>query len=236
MAGIVEIRSQRPLVLDDSNTLAAFAQIKHTLAQIPSLFPRHAALALFVDGPATLAFMVGRAINPNLHGTVHVANYVSGEKGYERAFTLPLRFHAETKTRVIILFCAANPIGFSPLALNEELRDIRARIRNAASRDSVKLVSYPNARPDDLLQALNKHHPAIVHFAGHGTHNGIVLRDESGEPRVVPRGGLAALFGVFADDVRLVVLNAAYGDEQVDAITETIDCAIGMPCPSGKRA
>ena len=67
-----------------------------------------------------------------------------------------------------MLFLAANPAGTPPLKLDEEIRQITAKIRAAEYRDSLELVSRWAVRPDDLQQALLEVKPHVVHFSGHG--------------------------------------------------------------------
>lgn len=131
--------------------------------------------------------------------------------------------------RIRILFVSANPSGTPALNLDNEVREIEAKIRAADHRDCLELITKWAARPDDLLQALNQHRPHIVHFSGHGnTTEELLLLDENGDPKPVSKGALVGLFRTFKDNVRAVVLNACYSRSQAEAITEVIDCAIGM--------
>lgn len=226
MAGVVELRSADPLTVDEGNVRVLAEQLRSTLARVHDLFPKRDGLVVFVAGPASLGFLVGRALRP-LHGVVHVPNYVSSQRGYERAFTLPWGAPPATAT---VLFIYANPEKLQgPLALDEEVRAIREKVRAAQYRDALKLEMCPAARSDDLIQALNQHRPSILHVSGHGTSEGIVLLDDAGEEREVPRHGLVRLLRQFTDDVRLVLLNTCSGQEHLDALTEVVDCAIGMP-------
>jgi hypothetical protein len=71
--------------------------------------------------------------------------------------------------KIKVLFLAANPAGTQPLKLDEEIRQITAKIRAAEFRDSLELVACWAVRPDDLLQALLEVKPHVVHFSGHGS-------------------------------------------------------------------
>lgn len=236
MTAVIEIRSSDKLTLDASNVRAAFEQVCSTLARVHDFFPKRHGLALFVAGPATLGFLAGRALRP-LHGIVHVPNHVSAQLGYERAFTLPWGASAWPRPAATVLFMAANPdLPAGQLALDEEYRDIREKIRASRHRDKLALEMWPAARPDDLIQALNERRPAILHLSGHGTAAGIVLVGDDGAARLVPREGLVALLHQFADDVRVVVLNTCFGERQARAITRSIECAIGMPAEADDEA
>jgi hypothetical protein len=52
----------------------------------------------------------------------------------------------------------------------------------------------------------------------------------------VSKAALASLFRALKDNIRVVMLNACYSRGQADAITEVIDCAIGMNKAIGDRA
>jgi CHAT domain-containing protein len=131
--------------------------------------------------------------------------------------------------KIKILFVSANPTGTPQLKLDEEVREIEAKIRAAEHRDSLELITKWAARPDDLLQSLNQHKPHVVHFSGHGSPTEeIVLLDKLGEPKPVSKAALVSLFRTLKDNIRVVLLNACFSRPQAEAITGEIDCAIGM--------
>ncbi len=135
-----------------------------------------------------------------------------------------------------ILFLAANPTA-TALALDEEAREIEAKIRGSEHRDNLELITKWAVRPDDLLQSLNQHRPHVVHFSGHGTRGEeIILKDSYGKPKPVGKRALAALFTTLKDNIRLVLLNACYSKPQAEAIVQVADCAVGMNKAIGDRA
>jgi hypothetical protein len=128
-----------------------------------------------------------------------------------------------------ILFLAANPTGTTHLALDEEIRAIDAKIQSAKHRDRLDLKPHFAVRLDDLSGILLRHSPQVVHFSGHGAKTGaIILVGGNGQAKEVPPEGLAGLFRVLKDNVRVVVLNACYSETQAEAIVREIDCAVGM--------
>jgi hypothetical protein len=136
-----------------------------------------------------------------------------------------------------ILFLAANPAGTRTLALDDECREIEQKIRAADHRDALNLVTKWAVRPDDLLQYLNQFKPHVVHFSGHGSpREEIVLLDKDRQPKPVGKAALKQLFSTLRDNIRLVVLNACFSRPQAEAITEVIDCAIGMKRAIGDKA
>ncbi len=139
--------------------------------------------------------------------------------------------------KVVSVFLTANPVATSRLRLDEEIRAITEKIRLSEHRDAVELISMWATRPDDLLQALNQYHPHIVHFSGHGSPTGeIILVDNVGNHKPVTTRALKALFASLKDNIRIVVLNACYSELQAQAITEVVDCAIGMNAAIGDSA
>jgi len=129
-------------------------------------------------------------------------------------------------SKVKILFFAADP--HSTLQLDEDVREIRVKVRAAEYRDALEFDYRLAARPDDLLQALNETHPRMVHFSGHGGSRGLMLVDpQEPSPHYVDAAALAQLFGVFRGGIRLVVLNACFSLPQAEAIAQVVGCTIG---------
>jgi hypothetical protein len=144
--------------------------------------------------------------------------------------------HKNSK-KIKALFLASNPKGTTPLELDREIREITEKIRAAEYRDSIDLISAWAVRPDDLLQLLNQHKPQIVHFSGHGSESGeIILVDSRGEKKPVNPVAIKALFQTLKANIRVVILNACYSKIQAEAITQVIDCAIGMNDAIGDEA
>src|SRR5258707_13527497 len=139
--------------------------------------------------------------------------------------------------KIKILFVSANPAGTQQLKLDEEAREIEAKIRAPDPPDSLELIGRWAVRADDLLQSLNQHRPHIVHFSGHGNPTEeIVLLDALGKPKPVSKEALVHLFRALKDNIRVVVLNACFSRPQAEAITGEIDCAIGMTRAIGDDA
>lgn len=136
-----------------------------------------------------------------------------------------------------ILFLASSPTDAGRLRLDEEYHDIDRMLRVGKERDSFQLVSQFAVRPGELQEALLRHEPHVVHFAGHGTDaEEIVLTGESGESQPVSKDALANLLGILKDNVRIVVLNSCYSKPQAEAISRTIDYTVGTNDVVGDRA
>ena len=139
---------------------------------------------------------------------------------------------------VKILFLAANPKGTEPLRLDQEVREIdEALLQKAEFRDKFELKQQWAVRVSDLQAHLLRFQPDIVHFSGHGSSEGkIVLEDNNGNIRTVSEDALSQLFSLLKDNIRCVVLNACYSASQAQAISEHIDCVIGMSKAIGDTA
>lgn len=136
-----------------------------------------------------------------------------------------------------ILFLASNPIGTTQLQLDEEIRSIEQKLEASVNRDEVQLKSLWAVRPDDLLEALMKQGPQVVHFSGHGDADGqIIFKDQKKGPIGVSQEALRMLFVTLKDNIKLAVLNACYSEKQAAAIAEVIDCVVGMSKEVGDDA
>jgi len=135
----------------------------------------------------------------------------------------------DTESRIRILFLAANPSNTTRLRLDAEIRSIDQALREAQFRDRFDIRQHWAVRVADIQSYLLRHQPHIVHFSGHGSPlSGIILEDDQGKSHPVSVRALSQLFSVLKDNIRCVVLNACYSEQQAEAIAQHIDCVIGM--------
>jgi hypothetical protein len=128
-----------------------------------------------------------------------------------------------------ILFLAANPKDSQPLRLDAEVRAIDQSLQRAEFRNRFDLRQHWAVQVMDIQEHLLRHKPDIVHFSGHGSRaSEIILEDVSGSSRPVPTRALGQLFSVLKDNIKCVVLNACYSEQQAKAIAQSIDCVVGM--------
>jgi hypothetical protein len=130
------------------------------------------------------------------------------------------------RTKILIL--SANPIGTDPIRLNDEIREIEIGLRLSAYGDRFELIQKGALRIRDLWQALLDHEPHIVHFTGHGDHEGLIAEDEQGFATLVPPDTLTKLFEFHAPSIRCVILSACHSHSQAKAINKHIKYVIGM--------
>ncbi|MEA5470695.1 metallophosphoesterase [Spirulina sp. 06S082] len=135
----------------------------------------------------------------------------------------------QESSRCTILILASSPKDEARLRLDKEVREITEGLQLAKQRDRFVIEQRWATRPQDLRLALLDLNPEIVHFCGHGTgDDGLVLENDAGEAHIVSTDALARLFRQFSDQVKCVVLNACYSEVQAEAISEHIECVIGM--------
>jgi hypothetical protein len=127
-----------------------------------------------------------------------------------------------------ILILAANPGDTGRLSLDKEFREIQTGLNRAKYRHRFELHPRLAVRFSDIRQALLDYNPHIVHFAGHGDKNGLMVEDELGLSVPVTAQVLSQLFELCAQHVECVILNACYSDSQATAINTHIKYVIGM--------
>ena len=143
----------------------------------------------------------------------------------------------ELPKTVKILFLAANPAESVRLALGQEARSIREKLRASQYRDAFEFHTEWAVRPGDLLQYFRELRPHIVHFSGHGSQSAeLALEDDSGAVKPVSKAALVNLFRVMKENIRVVMLNACHSRHQSEAIAGQIDCTIGMNKTISDRA
>ncbi|MGB7376718.1 MAG: SUMF1/EgtB/PvdO family nonheme iron enzyme [Rivularia sp. (in: cyanobacteria)] len=136
-----------------------------------------------------------------------------------------------------ILVLSANPKGTTTLRLGEEIREIKQGLQRSKRRDSFAFQSGQAVRDFDIHRSILDYEPQIIHFSGHGAgDNGLVFEDNVGQQKLVDGGALAALFELFALQIKCVVLNACYSEIQAKAIAQHIDYVIGMSKEIGDTA
>jgi hypothetical protein len=198
---------------------------------LTNCYPDRDGLVVFVSGPAILATMAGRAINPNLHGNVWWPNY-HRDLGYHPAMKHPWP-RVEDDPRILLVI--ANPANASGQRLDTgaELRSLYQAL-SPATRKRCDVTPLHAARVSDLAQALRTHKPNVIHVISHGAKAGLFLLDDNGHEQFVRSEMLRDMIRTARlDDLLLVVLNACESRETAKALADVTDCAIGTELQVG---
>lgn len=97
LAGIVEIvtAGKGVTLLDEAHAASVLHELTDAFAGIREAYPSTTRVALFIGGPASLAFIAGRAVNPNVLSDVWVPNYVA--PSYHFALIVPWKARARAE-------------------------------------------------------------------------------------------------------------------------------------------
>jgi hypothetical protein len=128
----------------------------------------------------------------------------------------------------VILFLAANPGCTDRLAIDREARSIQVELERSGQRDRFAFETWWAAEPLDLLRALRKLRPAVVHYSGHGGQDGLHFQAPDGRTSLVSPTAIAETLGAAGASVKLVVLNACYTEQHADALLAHVDCVVGI--------
>jgi hypothetical protein len=101
-------------------------------------------------------------------------------------------------------------------------------LEGSGYRDHFEFETRWAAQPLDLLRALRKLKPTVVHYSGHGGQNGLFFQAADGSAQLMSTDALEQTFGAAGSSVKLVVLNACYSEAQAEALLAHVDCVVGM--------
>lgn len=188
--------------------------------------PNARGVALFIAGPAPLAVMAGRVLNPHIHKPIWIPNYDGGD--YTDAVRWPPGAVHGGELRILVM--TASPTDQPALRVHEEERQLRASLFDGlTNRERLKLEVVRAATIDDILFVMNRYKPHVLHIAAHGSKEGeLSFLNDRGEEAQVPLSGLAAAVQSAGDSLQMVVLNACYSKAATRVLVEHVDCAIGM--------
>lgn len=175
-----------------------------------------------VSGDGNVAFSAG-----HVGGSIHVG---SVGRSPSRSDRVPEeRKVRESGSPIRILFLGSNPMDSVRLRLDTEVREIDRALTTAALGSRFELFQKWAVRTSELQMHLLRHRPHLLHFSGHGSpSSAIYFEGDDGRAQPVDGARLARLLGQFNNDLRCVVLNACYSEEQARAIAAQVDCVVGM--------
>lgn len=130
---------------------------------------------------------------------------------------------------LVILLVLADPPGPAPLSLLQEKRHLEEVLRAAQFSQSFHIQDVPSCRVEDLQPALLRHKPKLIHFSGHGSHQGLCFEDQFGDARLIDAQALANLLRLAQKDgLEAAILNACHSETQAQPIADAIGTVIAM--------
>lgn len=124
-----------------------------------------------------------------------------------------------------ILFLSADPTNEGRVQVNKEYRLVSERMRKNEYYD---LLQPELALTIENLILAMKQKPQIVHFAGHGERNAIIISNDDNTKLEMPTRALRRLFKKHKDSLKLVLLNSCYSAKQAKVLSELGFYVIGM--------
>ena len=205
---------------------SAASQVRELLADLRRYAPRARGAALFLAGPASLAVMAGRSLNPHMFRPIWIPAFEANN--YRDALQWPLGAVHGGLLRVLLLTAA--PANMAPMRLADEEKAIRQQILAGVARGGkVRLNVIRSTMVDDILGAMNEYRPHVLHIAAHGNKEGeLMFVNGAGDRQPVPLQGLLSAVKTAGNDLQLIVLNACYSAAATTALRDHIDYAIGI--------
>jgi hypothetical protein len=213
--------------------LASVVERIRSLSQLSP--PRHWALVRRAELSPALRNKLGEAgIAAIPYASEHERLEILGSLAPDGAPALPtppiVRAPPPTGT-IRVLFVGFNPEVTDALALGREQRAIRGAIERARHRERIALEVRTAATFTDLCRALLEDDFDIVHLAGHGEPDGLLLEDERAELRRVELDDLAELFGEYAHPrrrLRCVLFNTCWSADAGRPTSAVVPTTIAM--------
>lgn len=131
----------------------------------------------------------------------------------------------------VLLMAADSGAGSAGLRLDHEIRGALEAARVGRAENELEVMAELAVGAEDVRHALLRHDPQIVHFAGHGKVNGLILDDGTW----MSAEELADVLSTFRG-VRVVVLNACDTLDMAKLLTQVVDYTVGMELPINDAA
>ena len=220
LVGVVELQTSGRRWITPNNAAYAAAEIDAELRGLRRQYPHHSGLVVFVAGPVQLATMVGRAINPRIHGPVEFPNFVGPH--YIPATRFPRPPAREALPKILIL--TANPSDQVDIRDEEEVLKVKDMLRRSLIGARVEPLVEMAVTPEDFMWAMNRHGPQILHISAHGSPAGdLGLVNEAGTLQTAPRDGVVEAIRTAGKSIRVVVLNACHSAKLARELIEHVD-------------
>jgi hypothetical protein len=147
--------------LDESNVSVAAHELHEAFRALPGQFPNAQGATVFIDGPTTLAFLVGRALNPNvLSQRVAIPNFNKLKGGgYYDAVTLPHDVQADDRESdavpVVVLHASAD---------DHHLAELRKRLAATAGAGQLRVWHRGAIPPGKSVEEETRVHLSRARF------------------------------------------------------------------------
>jgi hypothetical protein len=127
-----------------------------------------------------------------------------------------------------ILFLASGPIDQGRIRYDREFKEIEVSLKRSALRDEFELVPKLAATSNDFRREMAEVRPAILHFSGHGSHEGrLIFEDDAGNSYEPERSPISNLIKIFENSIECVVLNACFSEAQAEEISRHVPYVVG---------
>jgi hypothetical protein len=132
-----------------------------------------------------------------------------------------------------IVFLAAD--SKSGLLLGRESNKIREELLMSTHREDFLYTTIFEVTGLDFSRTLLREKPAIVHFSGHGSAQGIFLVNEREVPQLASTEALQKLFGILKKILKIecVILNACFSKTQAEVVAQSIPVVVGTQSKIG---
>lgn len=139
--------------------------------------------------------------------------------------------------KVSVLFISANPVENEMLHQDEELRGITEELVMSERKALYKVESIWAARGDDVVRAVLRLKPHVIHFSGHGRAGDPLLRGiHAADPRELPVALLAQTLQNTPERVSGVVLNCCDSGQQAAELARAVPWVVAMTRPIADSA
>lgn len=130
----------------------------------------------------------------------------------------PVRVTSEVQVKTLLIV-SASPRDHDPLRVNAEVREIQDLHQKGKARDCFKVEHAIAATMESFKDALLRHKPTLLHFAGHCEgEDGLLLEDTEGNPAVLSPSVLAGQVRLALPKLEGIVLNGCETRQAAQAL------------------
>lgn len=127
-----------------------------------------------------------------------------------------------------ILFFSANPASTPTLSLQAEFRALEDRLRTDGRSACVELRPVSSGTLDVLERELRNFSPDVLHFAGHGTANVVLIEGNQHQRVDMPYAALGEIVQRLAPQLRCLVLGTCRSAGKAEALLAQVPCLVAM--------